>query len=173
MLNRRKAIGMGGGFFAALALPAFPASAEAVAEIVMGGRVGGSHVWFDPVGLLVQPGQMVRWINRDPGNAHTATAYHPANSGKPNRIPPGAQPWDSGYLLPDESFSVKLTVPGVYDYFCITHEQAGMVGRIIVGAPPTDGWQSASAADDGLPQAALQAFPAVEEIMAKGRVEPR
>lgn len=172
-LNRRKAINMGGGFFAALALPSFSASAEAVAEIVMAGREDGSHVWFDPIGLLVQPGQTVRWINRDPGNAHTATAYHTANFGKPNRIPAATRPWDSGYLLPEESFSVKLTVPGVYDYFCVPHERAGMVGRIIVGAPQADGWQSGTAADNGLPQAALQAFPAVEEIMAKGRIEPR
>ena len=48
-------------------------------------------VWFDPVGLLIQPGQTVRWTNKDAGNSHTATAYHPANDGHPLRIPAGAE----------------------------------------------------------------------------------
>ena len=41
---------------------------------------------------------------------------------------------DSGYLLPDEEFSLTLTRSGAYDYFCIPHEHAGMVGRIVVAA---------------------------------------
>lgn len=135
----------------------------------MGGRSDGSHVWFDPVGLLVQPGQAIRWLNRDRGNAHTATAYHPANFDKPGRIPSAAEPWDSDYLLPGVSFSVTLTQPGVYDYFCIPHEQAGMIGRIVVGRPQANDQRSLGA-DAGLPEAARLAFPAVEEIMANGMV---
>ena len=64
------------------------AAAEPV-EIVMQGRGGGSHVWFDPVGLLVRPGQTVRWTNREAGNVHTATAYHPANLDRPLAHPAG------------------------------------------------------------------------------------
>ena len=106
----------------------------------MQGRGGGSHVWFDPIGLLVRPGQTVRWTNREAGNVHTATAYHPANLDRPLRIPRAALPWDSDYLMPGESFAVELTEPGVYDYFCIPHEHAGMVGRIVVGGlGPDDG----------------------------------
>jgi hypothetical protein len=37
------------------------------------------------------------------------------------------------------SFEVTLTVEGVYDYYCTTHEMAGMVGRIIVGQPSGPG----------------------------------
>jgi hypothetical protein len=39
---------------------------------------------------------------------------------------------------------MKLTAEGVYDYFCMPHERAGIVGRLIVGlaagpgAPPFD-----------------------------------
>ena len=47
----------------------------------MQGNADGSKVWFDPIGVLVQPGQTIRWTNRDPGNAHTTTAYHPKNFG--------------------------------------------------------------------------------------------
>ena len=56
--------------------PGLPLAGEAV-EIRMQGNTDGSHVWFDPVGLRIEPGQTIRWINLDPGNSHTATAYHP------------------------------------------------------------------------------------------------
>ncbi|WP_370042661.1 plastocyanin/azurin family copper-binding protein [Sinorhizobium fredii] len=60
---------------------------------------------------------------------------------------------------------------GVYDYYCVPHEQAGMVGRIIVGEPEAHGrWMEAVAASSGLPDEALKAFPKVEEIMAKRTV---
>ena len=101
----------------------------------MRGKADGSHVWFDPIGLHVQPGQTVRWTNRDPGNSHTVTSYHPDIFERPLRIPAGAKPWNSDYLLPNESFSQTFTVEGVYDYYCVPHEHAGMVGRIVVGAP--------------------------------------
>src|SRR5690606_42039096 len=55
----------------------------------MAGTSTGSEVWFRPRGLRLRPGQAVRWVNRDAGNVHTATAYHPDN-GKPLRMPPGA-----------------------------------------------------------------------------------
>ena len=67
---------------------------------------------------------------------------------------------------------MNLTVEGVYDYYCVPHEHAGMVGRIVVGAPaPVDA--VAAAPETGLtplPAAALNGFPSVEEIVAKGEV---
>ena len=30
---------------------------------------------------------------------------------------------------------MTFTVEGVYDYYCVPHEHAGMVGRIVVGTP--------------------------------------
>jgi hypothetical protein len=50
-------------------------------------------------------------------------------------MPEDAKPWESDYLLPNESFSATLSEPGVYDYYCHPHEHAGMVGRIVVGPP--------------------------------------
>lgn len=79
-------------------------------------------------------------------------------------------PWDSGFLLPEESFEVRLDHPGVYDYYCIPHEHAGMVGRIVVGRPGDDGWQGASATSDDLPDVALSGFPDVDAILNAGRV---
>nr|WP_165403398.1 plastocyanin/azurin family copper-binding protein [Rhizobium leguminosarum] len=163
---RRNVLGLGGGLLAVLSLSRHDVRAQEVVEIRMQGRADGSHVWFDPIGVLIKPGQMIRWINQNPGNSHTTTAYHPANFGKPLRIPEAANSWDSDYLLPDESFSVTFTEHGVYDYYCIPHEHAGMVGRIIVGEAHGS-WMESVAASSGLPDEALKAFPMVEEIMAK------
>ena len=152
---------------AALFAPRLARGADAVVEIAMAGRGDGAHVWFDPVGLLVRPGQTVRWTNREEGNVHTATAYHPANSGRPLRIPETAVPWDSDYLMPGESFEIELTEEGVYDYYCVPHEHAGMVGRIVVGRPgPDAGGRPAG----DLPEIALAAFPPVEAILRQGVV---
>jgi plastocyanin len=172
MISRRHVLRIGGGFLAGLAWPRLTLAAEAV-EIRMVGNADGSHVWFDPLGLRIEPGRTIRWINLDPGNSHTVTAYHPNNFERLLRIPEGAQSWNSDYLLPNESFSVTLTVEGVYDFFCIPHEHAGMVGRIIVGQP---GPSSASrlsaqaAGGESIPEIALQAFPSVDEIMRQGVV---
>jgi plastocyanin len=152
---------------AALLVPAAPRAAEPPVEIVMQGRGDGAHVWFDPMGVLVRPGQTVRWSNREKGNVHTATAYHPANFDRPLRIPEAALPWDSDYLMPGESFAVELTEPGVYDYYCVPHEHAGMVGRIVVGGPAADDGQRPAG---DLPDVALRAFPPVQAILRQGRI---
>ncbi len=137
----------------------------------------GAWVSFDPVGLLVPAGTTIRWVVR--ANVHTTTAYHPRNGHHPLRIPEVAAPWDSGYLVnPGSHFEVTLSVPGVYDYFCLPHEAAGMVGRIVVahtggpGAEPFDYWVGRAGTADWLhvPAAARRAFPDIETILAKGRV---
>ena len=110
----------------------------------------------------------MRWINIDPGNAHTATAYHPANFERPRRIPAAAEAWDSDYLLDEEDFVVTLTAEGIYDYFCVPHEHAGMVGRIIVGRP--DRRAREGQGTGSIPEVALRAFPAIDAIMRKGVV---
>lgn len=168
--TRRQLIRAGGGLAAALALPVPAKAGEAPAEIVMAGRADGSRVWFDPIGLRVRPGTTVRWTNRDPGNSHTTTAYAPALFDRPLRIPKDAKPWNSDLLLPGQAFSVLFTIEGVYDYYCIPHEHAGMVGRIVVvaegGAEPME-----PTGPGDLPEAALAAFPAVAAIMAEGMVK--
>jgi plastocyanin len=169
IVSRRQIIRLGGAI-AALALGASRAATAAdLVEIAMKGRGDGSKVWFDPIGVLIKPGQTVRWTNRNPGNSHTTTAYNPANFDRPLRMPAGAKAWNSDFLLPNESFSITLTVEGVYDYYCVPHEHAGMVGRIVVGSPGGHDWTALADAGD-LPAVALRAFPTVEQILQAGTV---
>ena len=52
------------------------------------------------------------------------------------RIPEQATPWDSGLMTTKGAhFDFTFTVEGVYDYFCLPHENDEMVGRIVVGKP--------------------------------------
>ena len=139
----------------------------------MRGSPRGERIWYDPVGLLVSPGTNVRFVNRDPGNSHTATAYHPANYDRKRRIPKAADPWDSDFLLPDEYFEITLTAPGVYDYFCLPHEMAAMVGRIVVGTPADAGWEGSSGDQSDVSEDVLAALPSVEKILSDGIVSRR
>ncbi|MBX6322056.1 MAG: hypothetical protein IRY94_09535 [Rhodospirillaceae bacterium] len=164
----------GGACLAGLAFPRIVRAAalgEAV-EIGMRSDAEGATVWFDPIGLFVEPGATIRWVVHE--NVHTTAAYHPANDHHSLRIPETAQPWNSDYLVnPGDHFAVTLTVPGVYDYYCLPHEAAGMVGRIIVGEPggpgarPFDWFKDLPEAKDWLPvpEAAQAAFPSIEAIM--------
>lgn len=137
----------------------------------------GERVWFDPIGLAIQPGDTVRWIVS--ADVHTTSAYHPSNDHHSLRIPAGARPWDSGFLVqPGTHFDVTLTVPGVYDYYCTPHEAAGMVGRIVVGTPAGPGTlpfdyfagRPEAASWKPVPVAAQQAFPSIEAIVKQGAV---
>ena len=172
MLTRRRIMEAGGGALAAFIVGPAPAADGDVVDITMRGKADGSHVWFDPVGIHIRSGQTVRWTNRDSGNSHTVTSYHPEIFERPLRIPAGARPWNSDYLLPSESFSMTFTIEGVYDYYCVPHEHAGMVGRIVVGtsAPVGSVAGTSEAGLTPLPEVALSGFPSVEEIIAKSVV---
>ena len=61
---------------------------------------------FGPSTVRVRVGQRVTWINGDPV-PHTATA-------KDLR-------WSSGQVVPGGSFTMTMTKPGTYDYFCGDH----------------------------------------------------
>lgn len=176
-LARRAVLRTGGrllaGFAAARLAPR--ADASEVVTIRMRSVDGGAHVRFDPIGVLVRPGATIRWVIDS--DVHTATAYHPDNDRHALRIPEAAAPWDSGYLVdPGDAFETTLTVEGVYDYFCAPHELAGMVGRIVVGAPggpgalPFDYFKGDpdKAAWKSVPPAARAAFPSVERILRRG-----
>lgn len=178
MPSRREFLRVGGvlvaGLFMTNRTPASPtvqSDGGSIVEIRMKSDIMGSHVWFDPVGILIKPGQTVRWVCIE--NVHTVTAYHPSNGKHSLRIPEKAAPWDSGFIQPEGKFEHTFTEEGVYDYFCLPHERAGMVGRIIVRKPlgpgtlPFDYYEGKPGAEGWLPvpPAARKTFPSVERIM--------
>jgi len=168
MTTRRSFLAAGGVLLAGLVVP----RGMPPVEIRMRATERGEEVWFDPIGLYVHRGTTVRWIVEH--DVHTTSAYHPTNDHHSLRIPEEAQPWDSGFLTrPEAHFDVTFTVDGVYDYYCMPHEAAGMVGRIIVGKPsgpgalPFDYFTARSSSSDWkpVPEAARQAFPSIDAIM--------
>lgn len=173
--TRRPVLASGLGLLAGVLLPTGSGSSAAGGpfEIRMISDISGSTVYFDPIGVHVPVGQHIRW--RCAANVHTTTAYHPRNMSHSLRIPERAEPWNSGYLLPGQTFDVTLAVEGVYDYFCLPHEMAGMVGRIIVGKPAGPGTlpfdyylgQPNTSSWLPVPKLAQETFPSVAEVMAK------
>lgn len=62
---------------------------------------------FAPQEITVAAGTVITWVNEQAGVPHTTTAD-------------GGQ-WDSGRLETGASFSLLLSVPGDYNYFCAIH----------------------------------------------------
>jgi len=69
----------------------------------------------------VDVGETITWYNAD-------TATHTVTSGTPSGGPDGN--FDSGSIIPGNTFSVTLTQPGTYTYFSMMHPWA--IGEIIV-----------------------------------------
>lgn len=87
----------------------------------------GGQYYFDPVGLYLQKGDKVTWTIAS--GSHSSTSYQ-------DRIPDGAEPWDSGILSgAGSSFSYTFDAEGTYDYYCTPHRSLGMVARVVVGQP--------------------------------------
>ena len=170
-LTRRETLAAGAAALVAGATPRSVRAGESV-EIAMVSRDLGAEVFFDPIGLFVPLGTRVVW--RLVSGVHTATAYHPANGGRVLRIPEGAEPFDSGYLkTPGARFAITLEVAGVYDVCCRPHEAAGMVLRIVAGraaGPGAGAFGAEPAGNREVPAAAQAAFPAVQRILAEGRI---
>lgn len=87
---------------------------------------------FSPEQVTIKVGGTITWEN--PSTVvHTATA-DPDKVADADHVslPDGAEPWDSGFVQPGDSFSHTFTEPGTYEYVCIPHEGVGMAGTIVV-----------------------------------------
>ncbi|WP_144901330.1 cupredoxin domain-containing protein [Halobellus captivus] len=106
--------------------------------------IGMTASAFTPTEFTISVGETVVWRNTS-SRGHTVTAY---DSG----IPEDAEFFASGGYESTEgareafrsefggsidsgaTWSHSFEVPGEYEYFCIPHEQGGMVGTIVVEA---------------------------------------
>ena len=103
-----------------------------------------TELYFDPVGLHVEPGETVSF--ELVSGAHSATAYDPSNpNALDRRVPEGAPAWDTGTFGDVGAFrNVTFETEGTHDYYCIPHKMVGMVGRIVVGEPGGPATESAN-----------------------------
>jgi len=79
-----------------------------------------TNTCFIPSKISIRQGESVTWLNED-------AAFHSVTSGtyeNPNGM------FDSRYLDPNESFTVKFEESGTFDYFCTLHPW--MNGKVIV-----------------------------------------
>jgi len=117
----------GSGHGAATEPPAEGTATDEEVEVTM-----TEDLRFDPETLRVRVGQTVAWRNTS-SVPHTVTA-DPAAVRDPGQVslPDGAEPFDSGFIFPDEVFRHTFRVPGEYMYICVPHDMAPMIGRIVV-----------------------------------------
>jgi plastocyanin len=87
---------------------------------------------FQPAKLTIKVGETVEWKNV--GNSVHHASSDPSTAINPTEVsnPPGAKPFDSGFLQPGQSFTYTFTVPGTYKYICAPHETSGMLGEVVV-----------------------------------------
>jgi plastocyanin len=87
-------------------------------------------LYFDPTGLQIQSGDIVRFSVMSPD--HSITAFHPG-IGPRRRVPEGAEPFSSPILGPGAAWLYRFEQEGVYDVYCGPHFILGMVMRLVVG----------------------------------------
>lgn len=130
--------------------------------------------FFDPVGLHVEPGDVVDFYNASE-SVHTVTAFdtrfaEPPYFESPQRIPEDAPPFSSPPVMAEEHWLYKFDEPGVYDLFCLPHLSLGMVVRVVVG----EGEFEEPGGAESLPPAEQTVFGApemsVENIVEEGSV---
>jgi plastocyanin len=110
--------------------------------------------FFAPANITVEPGTTVTWVQSG-DNPHTTTSYDGL--------------WDSGMIEGGSggTFSFTFEEPGTYDYFCIPHEDLGMIGSVTV----TGGTASPTATATASPTATALADtggPPVSSLLTLG-----
>ncbi|ELZ82916.1 halocyanin hcpH [Haloferax larsenii JCM 13917] len=134
------------GFLAAVGAATTTSLAGCATSLASDGDfdVGMTAVAFDPPTVTIEVGDEVVWRNTS-SRGHTVTAYESV-------LPDGADFFASGGFEDEETartaysnslgglidsgdeYAYTFDVPGEYEYLCIPHEQAGMVGTVVVEA---------------------------------------
>jgi plastocyanin len=85
---------------------------------------------YVPAKLTIEVGTTVEWKNTGNSLHDVTTDPSMAQNKSDVALPPGAKPFDSGFMPPGASWTYTFTVPGHYSYVCIPHEKAHMIGEI-------------------------------------------
>jgi plastocyanin len=87
---------------------------------------------FAPAAVAIKAGDTVEWQNVGDEVHHATSDPSMAVNGGDVSNPAVAEPFDSGFLKPGETFTHTFKQAGVYKYACAIHETKGMVGEIVV-----------------------------------------
>jgi plastocyanin len=87
---------------------------------------------FVPNAANIRSGDTVHWTNPY-SITHTVT-FDPSMAATAGDVtlPANVEPFSSGDIEEDGSFSHTFTVKGTYKYICKYHEAMGMVGTVVV-----------------------------------------
>jgi plastocyanin len=148
-----------------VALPfAHAQSTVMVSETLGSGSPSGAPGYSpDRITVVVGTNNTITWTNNDVGHNHTVTSQI---------IPTGAAPFNSGNMVKNATYTVTLTVPGLYRYGCSYHPWMG--GTIEVLAAKSS--STPGPAVSGFPLvylAAILAVVVVVVIVAATRLIPR
>jgi plastocyanin len=113
-----------------------PIPAEIVDEPAATIKMSDDEPMYQPSTLIIEVGQAVEWKNH--GAVSHSVNDDPRRAQKPDDalLPPNADTFTSGNVLPGGSYRHTFLVPGRYRYFCLSHEIDKMIGEIIVKAQP-------------------------------------
>lgn len=116
----------------ALGLAGLAAAAPAKAAQTVKVRIPAARTAFEPAEVKIKVGDTVEWSNRG-AVIHTVT-FDPAKAKDKSHVqlPAGVQPFGSGEIGEDGTYSHTFTAKGTYKYVCVEHEAMGMVGSVIV-----------------------------------------
>jgi plastocyanin len=87
---------------------------------------------FEPKTITVKVGDTVVWKNVSDSTHSVTDVSSLATTAQDASLPSGAKEFNSGLMPPGKEYSHTFTVTGTYKYFCIPHEEVGMVGTVIV-----------------------------------------
>lgn len=127
MLDRRAFAIFLTGLGASAASPA--KAEEKTVEVSMKQAPKGQFV---PATVNISVGDTVNWTN--PGVITHTVTFDPAQAATASDVvlPAGVQPFGSGDLEEDGTYSHTFTAKGTYKYVCKYHEAMGMVGTVVV-----------------------------------------
>ncbi len=112
--------------------PAHAESTVMVSETLGSGNFSGAPGYSpDRFTVVVGVNNTITWTNNDVGHNHTVTSQI---------IPTGAAPFNSGNMVKNATYTVTLTVPGLYRYGCSYHPwMAGIIDVVASKSSSTAG----------------------------------
>lgn len=150
-----------------------PVEPDSEVELLIGERENGPvpEFYFEPTGLYVEPGDVVKFAFATPD--HSVTAYHAA-LGRTPRVPEDVSALSSPTMTAGTYWLYEFDVEGVYDLYCPPHETFGMAMRVVAGNPSGPGTEPVEMGppEHGEPRPPMQTAATVlsDDALAPGTI---